>query len=70
MNILNAMLVDRIDKLENGRIDLVDIGLHRDLMFDSFPIIWDGMVLFFELELTPDVRGRRIHIYVAVVAPD
>ena len=44
MNILNAMLVDRIDKLENGRIDLVDIGLHRDLMFDSFPIIWDGIV--------------------------
>jgi hypothetical protein len=23
-----------------------------------------------ELELTPDVRGKRIHIYVAVVAPD
>jgi len=70
MNILNAMLVDRIEKHENGRIDLVDIGLHRDLMFDTFPIIWDGMVLFFELELTPDVRGKRIHIYVAVVAPD
>jgi hypothetical protein len=70
MNILNAMLVDRIEKHENGRIDLVDIGLHRDLMFDAFPIIWDGMVLFFELELTPDVRGKRIHIYVAVVAPD
>jgi hypothetical protein len=28
------------------------------------------MVLFFELALTPDVRGKRIHIYVTVVAPD
>lgn len=70
MNVLNAMLVDRIEKFDNGRIDLVDIGLHRDLMFDAFPVVWDGMVLFFELELTPDVRGKRIHIYVTVLAPD
>lgn len=70
MNILNALLVDRIDKFENGRIDLIDIGLHRDLMFDSFPVVWDGMVLFFELELSHDIRGKRVHIYVTVVAPD
>ena len=70
MNILNALLVDGIQKYDNGRIDLVDIGLHRDLMFDAFPVVWDGMKLFFEVELTPDVRGKRIHIYVTVVAPD
>jgi len=70
MTILNALLLDRIEKFENGRIDLIDIGLHRDLMFDSFPVVWDGMVLFFELAITPDVRGKRIHIYVTVVAPD
>jgi hypothetical protein len=70
MNILNAMLVDRIEKFDNGRIDLIDIGLHRDLMFDAFPVVWDGMVLFFELDLTPDVRGKRIHIYVTLLGPD
>lgn len=70
MNILNAMLVDGIQKYDNGRIDLVDIGLHRDLMFDSFPVVWEAMKLFFEIELTSDVRGKRIHIYVTVVAPD
>jgi hypothetical protein len=70
MNVLNALLVDSIGKFDNGRIDLIDIGLHRDLMFDTFPVVWDGMVLFFELELTPDVRGKRIHVYITVVAPD
>ena len=70
MNVLNALLVDSIGKFDNGRIDLIDIGLHRDLMYDTFPVVWDGMVLFFELELTPDVRGKRIHVYITVVAPD
>lgn len=70
LTVLNALLVDRIERFDNGRIDLIDIGLHRDLMFDSLPVTWEGMYLFFELSIPDSLRGQRVHVYFGILDPD
>lgn len=68
MQVLNALVVDEIREETDGITSL--IGLRDTLYFPQVPIILERLLLYIELEIAPEDRGRPHLLAVRVSRAD
>jgi hypothetical protein len=68
MKVLNALLVDRLQRHPDGRVDL--LGLFEDIHLPTLPTALDSISVFVDLGFDTDERGAGQSLTLELRDPD
>jgi len=68
LNVLNAMLVDRLQRHPDGRVDL--LGLYEDIHLPTLPTALDSISVFVDLGFDASERGAAQSLTLELRDPD